>query len=413
MPAGAYRDFTIWACSPKNPRQQEFLQALGVLQLVNMNTTLLSGLVDEDRWPSMLHYASLMNAYQVMEVISDDLAIGLGNTDLDDGDRLRRGLVSAVNRAMIETLTPGRSQPAVLLLAGPARAAAKQTSGFEQGLTPAKHADMAAEYALSLAAQGKTVPPPQEIDFGLWPALVANVETCRELVDAMEGTATASLLRQGLTDRYRAADRVLFAEHLSRLELASLGAQTILTAPTLAFMLGALLEKVQPVGGYPRMIACGWITDILADAALLIRLQNDVGTRLLRMAPMQQAAALNEVSGQDGHHPGGSLDLLRRRGRDPVFTQLFKDLVNGESNVALWHARRASEPKETWQALAESLAYYAGLYAQHSARLASGLAALDERLGDRRAGTVIERLVRFHERRYANSHTDLSSEHAI
>lgn len=409
MPAGAYRDFTIWACSPKNPRQHDFLQAIGVLQLINMNTTLLSGLVDEERWPQMLHYASLMNAYQVMEVISDDLAIGLGNTDLDDGDRLRRGLVSAVNRAMIETLTPGRSQPAVLMLAGPARAAARKISGFEHSLTPDKHADIAAEYALSLAAQGKPALSPEEIEFGLWPALVANVETCREIVEAMEGTATASLLRQGLIDRYRAVDRTLFAEHLSRLELASLGAQTILIAPTLAFVLGALLEKVHPIEGYPRMIACGWINDILADAALLIRLQNDVGTRLLRMAPVQQAAAINAVTGRD---PDGGLELLRHHGHDPIFARLFKDIVNGESNIALWHARRAQGITETWQALAESLAYYSGLYAQHSARLAAGLAALDERLGDKRAGTVIERLVRFHERMYSNPHTELSGEYA-
>lgn len=409
MPAGAYRDFTIWACSPKNPRQQEFLRAIGVLQLINMNTTLLSGLVDEDRWPLMLHHASLMNAYQIMEVVSDDLAFGLGNTDLDEGDRLRRGLVSAVNRAMIEILTPGRRQPAVLLLAGPARAAAKQTSGFVHSLTPGKHADIAAEYALSLAAQGKEVPEQEEIEFGLWPALVANVETCRELVDAMEGTATASLLRQCLIDRYRGVDRTLFAEHLSRLELASLGAQTILIAPTLAFVLGALLEKVHPVSGYPRMIACGWINDILADASLLIRLQNDVGTRLLRMAPVQQAAALNAITRRDGE---GGLELLRHHGRDPVFARLYKDIVNGESNIALWHARRAQGPKESWVALAESLAYYAGLYAQHSARLAAGLAALDERLGDNRAGTVIERLVRFHERMYSNPYTELSGEYA-
>ena len=399
MPAGAYRDFTIWACSPKNPRQREFLQATGALQLINMNTTLLSGLVDDDRWPQMLRYAGIMNAYQVLEVISGNLAIGLGNTTLDDRGRLRRGLVSAVNRAMIETLTPGRPQPAVLLLAGPARAAARQTSGFDHSLAPDKLAGIATEYALSLVADGKDAPPLTELEFGVWPALVANVETCREIVDQMEGTATASLLRQGLMDRYRAIDRTLFAEHLSRLELASLGTQTILIAPTLAFVLGALVERVHPVDGYPQIVASGWINDVLADAALLIRLQNDVGTRLLRMPPVQQAAALNAVTGRDGE---SGLELLRHQGHDPVFTRLHKDLENGESNLALWHARRAAGHKEIWLALAESIAYYAALYAQHRARLLTGLAELEERLGDRRASTVIERVVLFHERMYAN-----------
>jgi len=408
MPAGPYRDFTMWACSPRNPRQREFLEAAGILQLINMSNMLLIGHVDDDRWPAMLRYTSLMNAYQVLEVISDDLAIGLGNATLDEPDRLRRGLASAVNRAMIETLTPGRRQPAVLLLAGPARAATKQTSGFEHSGNRGIRG-FAAEYALSLAAQGKKVPPPGEIEFGLWPALVAGVETCRQLVDEMEGTATASLLREGLIDRYRAVDRTLFAQHLSRLELASLGAQTILIAPTLAFVLGALLEKVHPVAGYAKIIANGWINDVLSDAALVIRLLNDVGTRLLRMPPVQQAAALHVLTGRGGEK---GLELLHDRGYDPIFTRLHKDLVNGESNVALWHARRANDPKEIWLALAESLAYFADLYAQHSARLAAGLAALDERVGDQRASAVIERLVRFHERMYSHTHTELAGEDA-
>ncbi len=410
MPAGAYRDFVAWAFSARNPRQQEFLQATGVVQLINMNTTLFSGLVSEERWPAMLRYASVMNAYQVLEVISDNLAIGLGRRTLDAQDLQRRALVTSVNRAMIETLTPGRRTPAVLLLAGQARLAAQQTSGFAQSLAAEKHAGAAQEYALFLEAQGKPSPPLDELEYGLWPALVANVETCRELLETMAGTATLSLLRQGLTDRYQAVDRTLYAEYVSRLELASLGAQTILVAPTLAFLLGALAEKVHMLSGYQENIKNGLVPDVLADAALLVRLQNDIGTRLLRMASPHQSAALQRVRGSDGT---GGIDLLLHHGDDPTFTRLHKDLVNGESNVALWHARRAGEGEEQWLALADSLAYYAGLYAQHSARLTAGLAALDERMGDRRVSTAIERLVRFHERMYAHRHTDTFGEYAI
>jgi hypothetical protein len=419
MPAGAYRDFTVWAFSPKNPRQQEFLAATGVLQLIKMNTTLLSGLIDDSHWIEVVRHVGMINAYQVLEVISGNLAIGLGNTELDERDLQRRGLVSALNRAMIETLTPGRRSPAVLLLAGPARDVARHTSGSDQSLAAAKHAGIAEEYALSLAAQGAPVPAPEELESGLWPALVANVETCRELVEAMDGTTTSGLLRQGLIDHYSAVDRILHAQHLSRLELAWLGAQTILVLPTLAFILGALAEKINPLKGYPRTVADGVIADVLTDAALLVRLQDDIGTTLLRMPPVRQAAALHEVTrrhaGEDGGEEDGEggLRLLMHHGRDPVFTRLHRALVNGESNLALWHARRARDPGAAWPALADSLAYYAGLYAQHSQRLAVGLAALDERLGDRRVSSLIERLVRFHERMYAYRHTDLSGEYAV
>jgi hypothetical protein len=410
MPPGAYRDFTVWACSPRNPRQREFLQATGILQLINMNTTLLSGLVTDERWPEMVRFCGAMNAYQVLEVISDNLAAGLGKPELDETDLQRRALIGAFNRAMIETLTPGRRRPAVLLLSGPARHAAQQSSGFEHSLASATHAGIAEEYALALQSHGLPVPPREELEFGLWHALVANVETCYELTDTMSGTATSSLLRQGLLDRYRAVDRTLYAEHLSRLELASLGAQTILVAPTLAFMVGALMEKIHPIDGYAEAVSSGWIGDVLADAALLVRMQNDIGTRLLRMPQVRQGGAINEIARRHGE---GGLELLLHFGHDPVFTRLHKDVVNGESNVALWHARRAGDPAGVWLALAESLAYYSALYAQHSARLAEGLAALDDRLGDKRASTVIERLVRFHERMYSHPHTDLAGEYAV
>lgn len=410
MPSGPYREFLVWALSSRNPRQHEFLRATGITQLINMNITLLSGLVEEDRWPIMLRYAGTMNAYQVLEVISDNLAIGLGNPTLGDDDRRRRALVSSVNRAMIETLTPGRRTPAVLLLSGQARDAARHASSFELSLAAQTHSDMADEYVRFRAAQGATPAVRDELEYGLWPALIANVETCRELVEAMEGTATAELLRQGLMDRYRAVDRTLFAEHLSRLELASTGAHTILVAPTLAFIVGALVEKVHEVSRYPQMVLNGLVSEVLADAALLVRLQNDIGTRLLRMTAAQQAARLHHLRSGDAE---GGVELLAAHGDDPDFTRLHKDLVNGENNVALWHARRAESAAQAWPALGESLAYYAGLYAQHSAQLATGLAELDGRLDDRRAGTVIERFVRFHERMYGHQHTVLVGEYAI
>ena len=78
MPSGPYRDFSAWAFSPGNPRQAEFLRLTGLTQLVKMNVTLLSGIVEDDHWPEVLRHAGLMNTYQVLEVISDNLALGLG-----------------------------------------------------------------------------------------------------------------------------------------------------------------------------------------------------------------------------------------------------------------------------------------------------------------------------------------------
>lgn len=413
MPAGPYRDFTAWAYSAENPRRHEYLQSTGVIQLVTMNTRMLSGLVEEDDWPVLLHHAGRMNAYQVFEVVSDDLAIGLGHPVLDDAQTRRLGLIGALNRAMLQALTPGRNTPAMLLLSGPARDAARHASGFEQSLVRSKRAGMAEDYARHVGADAPLL---QDVEYGLWAALVANVESCRDLVDGIDGAPTASLVRQGLADRYRAVERTLRAEHLSRLDLAALGGQSILVLPTLAYFVCVLNDVLAPVPEQRAILADGTLSDLLSDAALLVRLQNDLGTRLLRMPAVQQHALINRIAracdaeGRDTAE--AALDLLAAD-PDTAFNRLQKDIVNGEANVALWHARRAGDATAALTALADSLTYHAGLYALHSARLAAGLAALDARLPDRRATTLIDRFVRFHERMYSLSHTDPLGEYAI
>ncbi|MFC7243552.1 hypothetical protein ACFQO7_13800 [Catellatospora aurea] len=413
MPAGPYRDFTAWAYSADNPRRHEYLQSTGVIQLVTMNTRMLTGLVEEDDWPTMLHHAGRMNAYQVFEVVSDDLAIGLGHPVLDAAQTRRLDLIGALNRAMLQALAPGRNTPAMLLLSGPARDAARHASGFEQSLVKSKRAGMAEDYARHVGADAPLL---QDVEYGLWAALVANVESCRDLVDGIDGTPTASLVRQGLADRYRAVERTLRAEHLSRLDLAALGGQSILVLPTLAYFVCVLNDLLAPVPAHRAVLADGTLSDVLSDAALLVRLQNDLGTRLLRMPPVQQHALINRVArtcDADGRDTAeAALDQLATD-PDTAFNRLQKDIVNGEANIALWHARRAPDATGALTALADSLTYHAGLYGLHSARLAAGLAALDARLPDRRATTLIDRFVRFHEHMYSHAHTNPLGEYAI
>jgi hypothetical protein len=108
------------------------------------------------------------------------------------------------------------------------------------------------------------------------------------------------------------------------------------------------------------------------------------------------------------------LALLPTMGQgDPTFTRLDKDLAKGETNVALWHARRATDAIGALSALSDSLSFFAALYERHSTRLTSCLAGLDARLGDRRASTVIWRFVQFHDQMYGQRHTDKTGEYAI
>jgi hypothetical protein len=78
MPSSAYRDFYLWALSSENPHRQTFLEVNGITQLVKLTITLLDGLVDSQDWPQLAEASILMSTYQIYEIVSDNLAIGLG-----------------------------------------------------------------------------------------------------------------------------------------------------------------------------------------------------------------------------------------------------------------------------------------------------------------------------------------------
>lgn len=418
LPGGPYRDYATWAFSASNQRRNEFLQVNGLIQLATMTVTLLRGLVDDEAWPLLERYAVKMNVYQFFETISDNIAIGLGVPGLDQAASQRLELVTAFNRAMMRVLEPDEPSPAVLLLSGRPKLAASQASAFDQSLAASKHAGIAEEYARYRAAQGQAAVDPSEIEFGLWGALIVNAEAGREVIEALDGTHTQHFFADGLRNRYRAVDRCLRAPDLPRLELASLGAHSILVSPSLGYFAAVLAEVLGASSAYPSVISDGSLGEVLSHAALMVRLQNDIGPRLLRMAPVQHSAIIHRFSHRLHERrlvePADALSLVVEEAAvDAAFTRLHKDLVSKEFNVALWHPRRATDAPGAIMALGESLGYFSELYVRHGGALAAGLAGLDERLGDRRVSTVISRFVKFHERLYSNRYTDRLGEYAI
>lgn len=413
LPPGGYRDFVLWALSADNPRRPEYLQMTGLAQLVTMNVTLLGGLIEDEAWLAVQRHLELMNAYQFFETITDNVAMGLGSATLTGASLERLEVITALNRAMVQALAPGRTEPAVLLLSGAPRQAARRASAFDLSLASSKYAGIAEEYA---KRQSSSALP--DVEFGLWAALVANVETCRDVVQAIDANPVGPLVRDGLLSRYRAVDRSLRGQNLSRLELAMLGAQTILVVPTLAYGMGVLAVAGATVPELQAILADGSLAEVLMDAALLVRLQNDVGTRLLKMPPDDQAGLVRRLIHRATQRrlveAADALMLIAEEAEAEVsLTRLHKDILKDEFNVALWHTRRAADAGSALRAFGDSLSYFSTLYELHSQRMAAGLAGLDERLGDRRMTTVIERFVRFHERMYSHRFTERIGEYAI
>ncbi|GLY79401.1 hypothetical protein [Actinoallomurus iriomotensis] len=408
MPASGYRDFYGWALTTENPDRDGFCRIIALNQLAVMTTAMLDGLGEAADWPILLRHAVPVNLYQVFEVVSDNLGLGLA--------RVRRGAPSAqrdllidFNDTMIADLRTPSATPAAELLAR-LRTPAAVFSGSAQSLAPDSHTAATRHYA---EAHGEVTL--DELDHAVWLGLVANVESGRDVLAAIRGTCTEPLVRDTTIDRYQAVNRILQSRHLSRLERAVLGAQTILVVPTLGYFTAVLGEVVGTDMGYRRAVEDGSLLEAMSNAALLVRLQNDLGTRLLRMTREQQRAFLRELP--ERHPPADGEDVLavltRASDAEPVLNRFRKDLKHGEFNVCLSELNPQDDVHDGLAVLSDSLAYFTALYTRHRRALVGDLAQLETRLRDQRITALIKRFVLFHEKMYALHYDGGSGDYAV
>ncbi len=411
MPTGDYRDFYLWAISAENPHQDVYLQAVGITQLVKLTVTLLEGLADEDEWHCLLNHTVPMNVYQIYEIVSDNLAIGLAAPSNGNAvHRLRRDLLCKFNNAMVERLN-GAPRPAEQLL-GPLQPAARHISLFEQSLTWRKHRVFAEAYLSH--GNGSSL---NDLDYALWPLLVANVEACADLAQSVNTCQLGHLLRAGLTSRYQAVNRLLRGESLTLPQLAKVGTHAILVIPTLAYYVAVLAEIIQPMNYFPRIVADGMLADALYDAALVVRLLNDLGTELLTQVAGERAALLERLEMRYYACPAAAQTVTSLLvGAAPEFgllTRVHKDILFGEFNVVLHNLANSQTVPEALSIFGHSLDYFSQLYANRYTRLVETLALISERLGDERVSQLVFRFVRFHQELYGNVYSTSVGEYAI
>lgn len=409
MPASRYRDFYGWALSADNPEQDAFCRVIALNQLAVMTAAMLGDLGEPDDWPTLVRHAIPVNLYQVFEVVSDNLGLGLARVRPDDPSA-QRDLLVEFNNAMITDLRAPSPTPAAELLAG-LRPQATTLSASKQSLVPGLHAAFVHQYAKT---HEQAAGP--EFDRGIWFGLVANVESGNDVLARVDGTRTADLIRDTTIDRYQAVNRILQARQLCRLERAVLGTHAILVVPTLGYFAAVLGEMMGVDAKYLRAVENGSLLETLSNAALLVRLQNDIGTGLLKMTPEQQRTFLRGLP--DRHSPPegdeSALTLLARAARtEPVLNRIGKDLRHGEFNVCLYELDPEHSVDDGLAVLADSLAYFTNVYARHRAQLAGDLAQFDTRLRDRRITALIRRFIVFHEEMYARRYDGRSGDYAV
>ena len=400
MPVGPTRDFYLWCLRPDNPGRHQFLQIFGVNQLVRLTCQLLDGFVDDAQWPELVTHSTPLGVYLTFEVVSDNLAIGVLPPDRRPTADIQRGVLCGFNAAMVRRLT-GDPRPGAELLARQ-RASIARLSAYAHSLTGD------AQHALARAWGGDS--GARDVELDTWAVLAANIDSCAYIADTMATQHCGQLLREGLVNRYWAVTRTLCTEFSGPPELAVLGAHSILVAPTLAYYVIVLAERLRPNPRLRALVHDGSLDEAFYDAALLVRLLNDIGTPLL-----EQPAARHRLLSAAAAAPGGLFPwLLARAAHDVALTRLAKDLRHGEFNVALFRPRHAeADPADQVAQLVRALTYFAALYVTHTARLRASLAAMAVRLGDASISRLIDGFVQFHRRLYAHDYTTPEGEYAI
>ncbi|QRN92936.1 hypothetical protein JRI60_27400 [Archangium violaceum] len=412
MPEGVAREYYLWALSAKDASvRKAWLEVMGVPQLVQLTLLLLEGSVPADNkegWEELIKATVPMNVYQLYEIISDNLAIGLGSKAADDTSyEQRREVMLAFNDAMVRRIK-GAPESAAELLA-PVRSTVEHISSFEQSLNPAKHRDVAESYRKEVRLA------PGELENTLWPGLLANIESCRDLVRASEGMVMGPLMTQALIGRYRGVSSLVEDPGMAFSRRIHVGVETILVEATLDWYVGVLGERILKLKNFRQQVEDGTVSEALYYTALLLRLLNDLGPALVTQSEQERKDFFRELGALSRAPATQPLsELLRENaGRfGAKLTRLVKDMQHREFNVCLFGLMDAPCSRAL-PLLEQRLAHASLVYIQAYQRLNSLTELLSQRLDCATLGVMMQRFVGFHVKLYSRPYNEQAGEYAV
>jgi hypothetical protein len=410
MPMSPQQDFYLWGISSENPAQDAFLQMKGIKQMVNLSYHLMGDLIEPDSWNEIIYHVGLINTYFTYEVVSDDLGIGLSPLmGRDTTFSLRREILYAFNYVMVERLSGEPTATALLL--EPLEQLLTPISGFYQSLTETKYKDILKNYlSTHYGVTGA------DIEYGLWPILVANIDMCRELTDVTRNLHIGSLLERCFINRYQAVNRLLEVEPMSRDEQLDIGTWTILVAPTLTYYVGVLNEISSPIIGIEEVVNDGLLESAVYKAAMLVRLLNDMGGMVMASdADRKEVMDLLYNTYRQDEQANSTFRhlLLNVASQLDMMGRIHKDVVHGEFNICLNNLAGIASVPAALANFEDNLTYFSQVYAQGYKDLVEILVTIARRLDDPRASTLILRFVQFHQKVYAHQFSSTIGEYSI
>jgi hypothetical protein len=411
MPDCLYRDFCLWEVSRQNPHRSAVMQLIGVIQLSKLTARLLVGLTeDEANWQRLLRASMTMNGWPILEIVSDNLAIGLARYKREDygSEATRCALLCTFNALMADRLEDKISAASACDVLS--NSCSEGISLFNQHMSPLKHRSLAESF---IDERGGVL---SELEYAARPHLIANIEAGVDVVEAVEIERLRSLVRSSLIARYKSVNKLLESDELSLEEVLDASAHTILVIPILGYYISALVRCAGIESRLEQLIDEGALADALYDAALLVRLQNDIGTSLLTFDSLTRQMFLRKLGERSREREGESLvELLVRVGREyPPLNRIWKDACLGEFNVCLNGIGHLPSSRGALWVLGQRLVLCVKAYSIRKANLASALRKINDGLKDSRISQVILRFVRFHEQLYdRHYHDTVNGDYAI
>ena len=411
MPTGSLRDFWLWALTEDTSYYDAYLQATGIFQFTKMTDALFHDLINKEEWEQLSPYIGLMNAYLVFETISDNLALGLAEKQTDDDSYSERHqLLYRFNQTALARLA-GDRQRTVSLLAS-AQQWAEQISTFSQSLIPDKNRSLADAY---IQTQGRV--RLRDLDRDGMALLVTNIDSGVAVVDSVAPYEGGVLVQDGLVARYRAVNRLLMESPRAIYELVQVGADAILVVPVVGYFITALCNGVRGQSLVP-VLENGLLAQSLYDAAVLIRLLNDVGTMLIRPSFEERGTLIDRLKFYERQVNGCqqltlTQFLVAASDQFSWLTRMHKDALFGEFNICLDHLRGIVSLPTALVEMRDALDLLAAYYERHQRRLELSLTLMTEYLEDDTASQLILRFLRFHERLYGHHFFTHEGEYAI
>ena len=398
MPAGVQRDFYLWGLSPSNPDRNEFLQLVGMNQVVNLTTHMLEARVKPDDWQEVADYCGLIHAYFMYELVSDDLAVGLTLMPMRDASmQTRKDILHSFNGVMVKRLS-GVPNPSSELLAF-IQPATLNISGYNQA---SAHKQYITQFQKFLKSQ----PNSKSDQFELWPILVANIEACNALIEMTARLQTSPVIRQGFINRYASVSQSLDAHiNMTLEELTNIGTHTVSVIPVLAYFIGILTEVIDPQPEIKGVIDDGLLEDALATAATIIRILNDMGV-VATYSTGKRTSLIHTLWKASESKPTNVQTITQLlchvANKTEALTRFQKDILYGEFNICLLNLAYTESIEYGISIFGENLTYFAQAYRHAQMHLRDVLAELDHRLKGNTVSSLISGFINFHEQIYTH-----------